>query len=515
MSTTMHSSTRPSHLSDAPFRNLSPLPAVFPAAVNRPDDFFDQEEVFHEVIHTLRIGARRPILLQGERGIGKSSMLLRVKQALQNDAIPERSLAYFFISPGRMETWEQFAWELLDGLSLTLEALGLPTRAWGEGTAQPPMTFNRLVMQANRLMEPALYRNPRLGIVVAMDEIDKGVVRPQVLDKILASIHYLVEKTQLPLYFLMTIIARKLPDPPAGSPMPVKFVRIPLLPEPAQQEMIACFSRSEGMSALLPNLQRWIPRYSGGHPYIVKLLLSAVLREHGEKQVADWEPERFLARAIRMDEARQLFGDVYRRFFSEEEKAIMLELAARDDERITQAEVESWPSTWQRAVLDLEDRGYLQRTGDMIHCRMGMWPTWLRAWPVFSLEKQAHPLPHSAPVPQTASPVLPPGICIIRSTQQVFVDGQEIDERTLSRTTYRALLYLAEHGGEVVSRDELGRVIYPDEHFIGTEQQLDSIISRLRKALGDKRPYRFIKTLRGRGYRMEHATVLDTHPAKK
>jgi hypothetical protein len=311
----------------------------------------------------------------------------------------------------------------------------------------------------------------------------------------------------------MTIIARKLPDPPAGSPMPVKFIRIPLLSEQAQQEMISGISHSEGLTALLPHLQSWIAHYSGGHPYIIKLLLTAVLRERREdKEDAAWEPERYLARAIHMEEARQLFGDVYRRFFTDEEKAIMLELASRAEKSIPLAEVESWPSAFQRALLDLEDRRFLQRDGGSIRCRIGMWPTWLQAWPVFELERLTHPVPKRTSAAHSLDQALPSGVCIIRSTQQVFVDGREINERAFSRTTFRALIHLAEHAGEVVSRDALGQAIYPGEHFAGSEQQLDSIIFRLRKALGDERPYRFVKTLRGRGYRMEQATIFDTIP---
>jgi len=48
--------------------------------------------------------------------------------------------------------------------------------------------------------------------------------------------------------------------------MPVKLIRIPLLSEQAQQEMISSISHSEGMSALLPHLQSRIAHYSGGHP---------------------------------------------------------------------------------------------------------------------------------------------------------------------------------------------------------------------------------------------------------
>ncbi len=66
----------------------------------------------------------------------------------------------------------------------------------------------------------------------------------------------------------------------------------------------------------------------------------------------------------------------------------------------------------------------------------------------------------------------------------------------------RALLLLIERSGDVVTRDELRRHLWRDETFVDFEHGLNSIVKRLREALGDTadRPL-FIQTLPRRGYR--------------
>jgi TolB-like protein/DNA-binding winged helix-turn-helix (wHTH) protein len=76
-----------------------------------------------------------------------------------------------------------------------------------------------------------------------------------------------------------------------------------------------------------------------------------------------------------------------------------------------------------------------------------------------------------------------------------------------------ALLLLIERYGEVVTRDELRRRIWKDDTFVGFEQGLNSIVTRLREALGDHAEHPiFIQTLPRRGYRfLVEPSVLPTN----
>jgi len=72
----------------------------------------------------------------------------------------------------------------------------------------------------------------------------------------------------------------------------------------------------------------------------------------------------------------------------------------------------------------------------------------------------------------------------------------------LQEQPLRVLLLLVERAGDVVTRDELRRHVWQDETFVDFEHALNSIVKRLRDALGDsaENPV-FIQTLPRRGYR--------------
>jgi len=66
----------------------------------------------------------------------------------------------------------------------------------------------------------------------------------------------------------------------------------------------------------------------------------------------------------------------------------------------------------------------------------------------------------------------------------------------LQEQPLQVLLVLIEHAGAVVTRDELRRRVWRDETFVGFDHGLNSIIRRLRDALGDDAErHSFIETL--------------------
>ena len=73
----------------------------------------------------------------------------------------------------------------------------------------------------------------------------------------------------------------------------------------------------------------------------------------------------------------------------------------------------------------------------------------------------------------------------------------------LREQSFRALALLLEQPGQVVTREELRRRLWPADVFVDFENNLNHAIARLREALGDsaERP-RFIETLPKRGYRL-------------
>ena len=67
---------------------------------------------------------------------------------------------------------------------------------------------------------------------------------------------------------------------------------------------------------------------------------------------------------------------------------------------------------------------------------------------------------------------------------------------------FRLLRILLDHAGEVVTREELQRQIWPSDTFVDFDRGLNNAIKRLREALGDTADTpRYIETLPKRGYR--------------
>ncbi len=66
----------------------------------------------------------------------------------------------------------------------------------------------------------------------------------------------------------------------------------------------------------------------------------------------------------------------------------------------------------------------------------------------------------------------------------------------------RALQHLAERSGELVTRDELRRLLWGEGHFVDFDQGLNYCIQQIRLALGDSaQAPRYVETLPRRGYR--------------
>jgi DNA-binding winged helix-turn-helix (wHTH) protein len=82
---------------------------------------------------------------------------------------------------------------------------------------------------------------------------------------------------------------------------------------------------------------------------------------------------------------------------------------------------------------------------------------------------------------------------------QIYKRGARL---RLADQPFRVLASLLEHPGQVVTRDDLRRRLWPDEVFVDFDNVLNTAVARLRDTLGDsaERP-RFIETLPKRGYR--------------
>ena len=100
----------------------------------------------------------------------------------------------------------------------------------------------------------------------------------------------------------------------------------------------------------------------------------------------------------------------------------------------------------------------------------------------------------------------------------------EIDERAgelrkegikvrLQEQPLQILQILLEHPGEVVTREELRKRVWPTDTFVDFDHGINNAVKRLREALSDTAETpRYIETLPRRGYRFKAA--VDDAPSK-
>src|SRR4051812_9043682 len=95
------------------------------------------------------------------------------------------------------------------------------------------------------------------------------------------------------------------------------------------------------------------------------------------------------------------------------------------------------------------------------------------------------------------------------STGELCKDGIKV---RLQEQPFQILQMLLEHPGEVVTREELRKRVWPTDTFVDFDHGINNAVKRLREALGDtSETPRYIETLPRRGYRLLHA-VATTSP---
>jgi DNA-binding winged helix-turn-helix (wHTH) protein len=72
----------------------------------------------------------------------------------------------------------------------------------------------------------------------------------------------------------------------------------------------------------------------------------------------------------------------------------------------------------------------------------------------------------------------------------------------LNAQPFQILLMLLDRPGQLITRDEISRVLWPEGTFVDYEHGVNSAVNRIREALGDTAGSpRFVETLARRGYR--------------
>ncbi len=483
----------------------NPVDRVFPHPIPKND-----EQDFHDRTRELAIAqavigqtTRKPLLVRGERCIGKTSLLNRVRRWLELPPQHDRFRA-MAIEPGGLTTWQEFAQEIWDGVQGCIESTGLELPARLRASREL-RTFGHFLGELRRLLAYL----PGVTFVIFLDELDKIQHHADSLQqtKILSLVRLLVEAEDLPLAFVMSVL-REIPGQDGlGSPLAVEEIRLqPFDPEDTAGLIRALLAPAAG-PALGPDAVAWLERETGGHPYFVKLLLAMACdalapgARPGPATAHDLQCAVRNAPASRRKQLADVLQSVYRDYLNDSEREILWWLAMAPEGRITNAELRASLGRLRTAAEELVQRSYLARTEDGgCRLRLGWFRDWLRGWS--EAQSELERLRGPAPVLQAPSQT---GIVIDRTTHGVWVEGEPVTDLTVLEL--RALICLAERVNQVVTKDALSELIHPEDKCVASDWSLSSLVYRLRDALHDDgRPPKYIETVRGAGYRIRNAS---------
>jgi len=480
----------------------------FPNPIETRADLFDREPELELIQAELRSATRRPVVIQGERVMGKTSLLNVVVEWLaQQPRLGVLQLPHVTSRDALVE-------EVLDGIAAetqtSLHRLGLRD-ARGRLQLSTVTDFTRV---AGELCAAAAGHT----FVLCLDELDSMLVNcpddrsaNQLLDLVL----HVVARTTLPVRFVFTI-TRTAPQILRSDASPfLSAARIvPLLPWPDDQARGFATGLLPPASTFDDDAHQLLFRVAGGHPYLTKAVLQSLLeldRSAGPVTAADLRSA--VAAAVSSPEVDFTLENIAKVHFSEPEREVLRWVAAAAGP-VPAADLPAAASVLhelgQRRYLRVDPvRGYGEA--------FGLLGQWLQRQPEADRAPHRSPEPHrgppagapAAPVATaapaaTGAPTGPPGaggepvpLVVDDSRKRVFLGP---DELPLTAQEYRFLNCLAARAGRVVDRHTVASEVWAEEVIGGIrEGRLDALVYRLREELGAQAAG-YIETRRGRGY---------------
>ncbi|NPA91103.1 MAG: winged helix-turn-helix transcriptional regulator [Chloroflexi bacterium] len=452
----------------------------FPKPIEDPAHFFDREEALAAISEHLKNPQRPPIIIKGERLVGKTSTLNVTLVQHENDQSVVLRLP-------QVNSRREFFDEVLSGLDLHFPEQTIPfERATRTNTA-----FATTLEQ--------LLRAHGKELLLVLDELDSMFheCSPGEAQKLLSTFLYLIERPTLPVRFLFTM-----------STTPQQFIQSYLSPFLALSKFVPLpfwsFEEIRDFTQWLlgsyvrfdPDALQLLYQGGGGHPYFTKALLKTLttplLNRLPRINVRKAEMTQAIESTVQEQNVNFALRNLWAAHFTPEEKHILQQLA-REGRPVPEVLLTRDEPKQRMALHILLERQYLQHQRGDIWFRLGLLYTWLRLW--VPLE------------PEDASDRSK----LIVNTR---VRTVQIDDSTLTLTEqeYQLLLLLARKRGEPVSREEIARLLWPEEEEAEgvPEDRISKTIGRLRQKLGDSRknPY-FLKTVRRKGYMLDHVRLID------
>ena len=351
----------------------------FPDAVREEKDFYGRRLELERVARTLTGGGRRPVVVLSDGMIGKAS--LQTVSIRQLTTRQPWTWATLILPPAStIHSFDDYARAFVQSLCSYLNADLGETGLMVDDDAFRLASIGQFTDVTSRLMDGLSGRT----FIICIDEFDAIVVNCPGTDaeRIIGLTAYLIQRSGLPLLFYLTM-----------TRLPKSLKQSYRSPEIAKAEVIrlGTFTHeetSEMVTGLLHNHMALDPsgierlfQLSGGHPYVIKLLLDRLVLRYGSRKltVTSAMIEQSAADATNDARALHTFENIYHVDFTRQEQQLVMLLADRRC-RLTRQQLKAL-GPYQNAAHSLERRGYLRRTdGDTCDFRIGLLGNGLRGW---------------------------------------------------------------------------------------------------------------------------------------
>jgi hypothetical protein len=362
----------------------------FPDEVTEEKDFYGRYQERQLIERTLLSSTGKPVIIEGERRIGKTS-LQRVETASLTDKTGGRYVPLYLPPYRAMQSLEDYAKEILQALCSYLGKSTQETGLMDDSSRFRLSSFGEFAGVISQLMREAADKI----FILCVDELDaimNNCSSPQEADRILGltdQLNRLARSSPLVICLTVTKLPAMVKDS-YGSPTisQAEIVRLGPLPQEEVQEMVAGLLKDQ--VEFTPEAFQELYHLSAGHPYFVKLLLDRLLTRYWSGKVPLLVNQDMVGEveqdAVHDRRADQALENIFKVHFSDDEKALTLLLAHRqgpispDGLRVLGPEFES-------AAKVLVNRDYLIRD-EQEHCdfRIGLLGRWLREWEQYETE---------------------------------------------------------------------------------------------------------------------------------
>jgi len=480
----------------------------FPNAVQTEQALYGRQTELGRIEDALVSANSRPVIVLGERRIGKTSLQNIGRKRLIT--VGDGKVAPLMLpSAAAIRSQNDYAKEVLQSLCTHL---GKPLQETGLINAQGQFQLNAVGQFSDVVTRLTKTVSPRLYVIL-LDEFDDVLIKRSrdEADKILGFSDYLIENSDLPftVFFTMTRLPASIKESYRSPILATGSELIELSPfSPEQMEKMVIGLLKNQVKLNNPAMARLFLT-SGGHPYFVKLLLDRLLKRH-------WQPEKPLsatetmledaiADAIDDPRATLVLSDIYRNHFTAQEQKVTL-ILAQQQTSIAMAELKALDTPLLTAARRMERRGYLLRHGNRYEFRLDFPGRWLREWEAYDEEVEALNI-------DALRRQLDIEIVINPGNRQVLLKGQAI---RFSPKEYEMLALLCRHSPQLVSRDQLAKLVWPEAKGSVSDEMIDVNISRLRRKLKDSaRNPRYIQTVIGQGFILHKAACVNASGAAR